>query len=235
MTEKYVITTEDDSDMTDGSSPAVVPFYMKEELTDGEFVLDVEVYEGARKIAEEFLEKYKGAYFKDEALLYIYERISAYMEALGYYPESGAIKRYYTSFEMREKSPLLCGVRDDSIFIDELDEGIKSSLTFDISELREKGLFAFVTVKDGRAVSIATVNEHSEDARMLEITTETAPAYRKNGYALSNVRALAAYLIDNGYSVAYCTSRYNRGSIKIAKKCGFTPAGRFYAVAGYND
>ena len=234
MTQKYEISTEDDSDMLDGSSPAVVPFYMKEEMEDGESVLFVEVYESALSIAEDFCEKYKGAYFTDEALLYIYEKICGHMDTLGYYPERGAVKRYYHSFEKREYTPELDGVRADSVFLFDT-EDIPSALTFDLSELKERGLFAFVTVKDGRAVSIATVNEHSEDARMLEITTETAPAYRKNGYALSNVRALTAYLIDNGYSVAYCTSRYNRGSVRIAKKCGFTPSGRFYAVAGYND
>ncbi len=229
------IEIEDEEGLFDGAG--VVPFYMKEEKEGSEGVLYLEVYSGIEDIAQEFADKFEGNYFSDKALSYLNSKIVPYLNGKGYYPERGSLKRYYHSFAADDVNDLdLSSIREDTFILDEkMAKELKSLVTFDLCELCKSSLFAAVTVKDGCVISIAAVNEYDDDQKMLEITTETAKDHRGCGYATSNCAALAKYIIEKGYLVAYCTSRYNKGSIKIAKKCGFTHTGRFFAIAGYKN
>ena len=109
----------------------------------------------------------------------------------------------------------------------------KNLTTFSLEELLDKSIVAFVTVVDSQVVAIATVNETLEETNCLEVTVETAVKYRGKGYALSNVAALTAYLIEKGATVAYCCRNNNTKSTKIARHVGFERVGRFYAVSAY--
>ena len=227
------IELEDDSELFDGAG--VVPFYMKEESSDGEGVLYIEAYSGIEDTVGEFVESFGETPFSERALLYLNCKIEPYLEEKGYRCERGSLKRYYHSFEASENTDINTSlIRSDSVILSELKEKISEcKVTFDIDELLERSLFAAVSVIDGKIVSIAAVNEYDEGQRMLEITTETAREYRGMGLATSNTALLTKYLLDKDYLVAYCTSRYNKSSIKIAKKCGFEHTGRFFAIAGY--
>ena len=111
---------------------------------------------------------------------------------------------------------------------------IRENLTdFDPEELLKKGLPAAVTVVEGKLCSIATVNEHSENQRLLEAAVYTAPQKRGKGYGSSNVALLAEHLLLQKKGVVYCCSCRNQPSIKLAKELGFSSESRFYAVDAY--
>ncbi len=208
--------------------PMIVPFVVSEYRKD----LEVEVYSGVKKISKKMLKKYGENIFSDEALAELNIYLESYANTHGYEGERHERLRWYYSFSMRDGSKLPSEEEIPS------SEQIKADIfenltTLDIAENLEKELPIFASVIDGKIVSVATVNEHSEGQRMLEINVETAPEYRKKGYARTNTASLARYLLSSGYSVAYCCSRYNEGSRKIAESLGFDLVGRFYAYNAY--
>ena len=226
---EIIMDLEDSIEIFESASPGVVPFFMQENFEDE--TLELEVYSDAVDIAREFLSLFEGRYFSDKAMLFLSERIGKYLEDKGYSLERGSKGRYYNCFEIRDAEKVNTSLIKENT--EQLTDIINSKITFDTGELLIRSLPAFITREDDSAVSIATVNEYEEGQIMLEVTVETSPEYRKRGYAESNTAALSKYLLERGYHLSYCSSRYNRASEKIAKKVGFERVGRFYAVAGY--
>lgn len=229
MKERIYITLEDDDALfSEENPPAIVPVV----ISSGRYGIEGELYFGVYPEIASFIEKNQGELFEDETLLTLNEIVSPYLIEKGYVREKQGTLRWYHSFAGYDKRKINTDLVQNTT--KKLSpKHIKNETTFDLDELREFKLPAYVTVIDKTVVSIATVNPYSKGQRMLEITSETAPNYRKNGYAASNVAALASYLLRHGYKVAYCCSRYNRGSVKIARKVGLTHEGRFYAIDAY--
>ena len=229
MKEKIYITLEDDDVLFEEEElPAIVPVV----ISSGRHGVEGELYYNIYPEVATFIEKNVGQLFEDENLLLLNEIVKPYLDEKGYVREKQGSLRWYHSFAGYDKRKINTDLVQNTT--KKLSpRHIKNETTFDLEELREFKLPAFVTVIDKTVVSIATVNPYSKGQRMLEVTSETAPNYRKNGYAASNVAALAHYLLRHGHTVAYCCSRYNRGSVKIARKVGLTHEGRFYAIDAY--
>lgn len=222
-----MICIENDQEIFEADYPAIVPFLMQEQ--DGDIY--IEAYSGIEELATQFELRFENEYFSEAALRWLDANIREYLDENGYYREERGVMRWYHAYILNDKDRLnIDFIREDSVL---LKEPIKSKTLIKPAEHLELSMPVFATVVDGVAVSVATVNPHSEDQSCLEVTAETAVAYRKLGYGASNVAALTKYLLENGYSVAYCCSRYNRASIKIAEKIGFERDGRFYAVDAY--
>lgn len=208
--------------------PMIVPFLVTEQGGD----LEIEVYSGVKRLVKRHVKKYRNDIFSDESLSLINEELEGYADAHGYEGEAHERLRWYYSFSMRSAEKLdTAAILPSSVKIE--DDGLENLTTIEVNENLEKNIPTFATVEDGKIVSLACVNEYTKGQRMLEITVETAPDYRKKGYARSNTAALAKHLIENGYSVAYCCSRYNDGSRRIAESLGFDLVGRFYAYNAY--
>ena len=89
---------------------------------------------------------------------------------------------------------------------------------------------AFAVIEDGKIVSVAAVNDYSDDGSV-EINVETAPAFRGRGFASDAVSALASYLEGLGERVTYKCRESNAASVKVAEKAGMKYAGKaFYYV-----
>ncbi|MBE6618255.1 MAG: GNAT family N-acetyltransferase [Ruminococcaceae bacterium] len=208
--------------------PMIVPFL----VTEYGDTLEIEVYSGVKRLVKHHVKRYADTIFSDESLTDLNEKLEEYALSHGYEGEMHERLRWYYSFSMRNAEKLdVTAILPSSVKIEE--DNLENLTTLDIKENLEKNIPMFATVIDGKIVSMACVNEYGEGQRMLEITVETAPEYRKRGYARSNTTALAKYLIENGYSVAYCCSRYNEGSRRIAASLGFQLDGRFYAYNAY--
>ncbi|MBE6672897.1 MAG: GNAT family N-acetyltransferase [Ruminococcaceae bacterium] len=229
MKEKITVTLEDDDALFEGETPpAIVPVV----ISSGRYGVEAELYFNIYPEVSDFIREHADALFEDEALLELNALVLPYLSNRGYVREKQGTLRWYHSFAAYDKRKIRTELVQSTT--KKLSpRHIKNATTFDLDELRQWKLPAFVTVIDKTVVSIATVNPYSEGQRMLEITAETAPAYRKNGYAASNVAALAAYLLQKRHTVAYCCSRYNKGSVKIARKVGLSHEGRFYAIDAY--
>lgn len=208
--------------------PMIVPFLVSE-YSDA---LEVEVYSGVKRLVKKIMKKCGKDIFSDEALELLNAELEKYANSHGYEGEEHERLRWYYSFSMRDVERLdLSAILSSSVRIER--DCFENLTTLEVFENLEKDIPMFATVVDGKIVSMACVNEYGEGQRMLEITVETAPEYRKKGYARSNTAALAKYLLENGYSVAYCCSRYNEGSRRIAEALGFDLVGRFYAYNAY--
>ncbi len=96
-----------------------------------------------------------------------------------------------------------------------------------------EGLLCFGTVADGKILSAASENPHAEGDTVIDIGVETAKGYEGNGYAASNVAALAYYLLDPGMTVTYTAIDYNKPSCRVAEKVGFTPHTRELRVVAW--
>ena len=225
---KISVITEKEKNIFKSGYPMIVPFLVTEYGDD----LELEVYSGVKRFSKKLVKKYGKDIFSDEVLTILNDELEKYASLHGYEGEEHERLRWYYSFSMRNAEKLdISAVLPSSVKIEE--DIYENLTTLEVDENLEKNIPMFATLEDGKIVSMACVNEYGEGQKMLEITVETSPAYRKKGYARSNTAALAKYLIENGYSVAYCCSRYNEGSERIARSLGFDYVGRFYAYNAY--
>lgn len=96
-----------------------------------------------------------------------------------------------------------------------------------------EGYLCFGTVLDGRVVSAASENPHDPEDTVIDIGVETAEGYEGNGYAASNVAALAYYLLDPGMTVTYIAEDNNPASLRVAEKVGFTSTEKELRLVAY--
>lgn len=223
---------ENEQQILEENYPGIVPFLMEEYKGN----LSLEVYSGIENEAKAFLARFEGRYFSKEALSFIARATDSYLLEKGYRRDTVGETLYYYQYEMTgadtpESSLILPNTQRLTAA---LLKKIKRNLTtFSLGELLQKRLPTFVTVEEGTVVALATVNERLQKGAYLEITVETAPAYRRRGYAVSNVAALSAYLLSKGATVAYCCRNTHTKSNKVARRVGFHRVGRFYAVSAY--
>lgn len=228
---KLIFSLEDEEAIEDWPLPAIVPTVFSRYKGKTE----VECYFGVYDIVRTFLFEHDRNPFSKKALEDLDRRLAPYLESQGYERGSG-VYRFYKSFVLWDKRNLrtdsLC--ETSQMLCTDVLEKIKINKTdFDLRELLKKELPAALTVKDGKLLSVATVNEHSENQRLLEATVYTLPEARGKGYAKSNVALLCKHLLENKKGIVYCCSCHNRASIAVAKAVGFRAESRFYAVDAY--
>ena len=228
---RLYITIEDEEELLERELPAIVPVVFCRYKNK----IELECYYGVYKETRDFLLTCDNPFSK-ESLEALDALLAPYLQEIGYArPDSGKL-RYYKSFVLWDRKRL----KRDAILPSSriLSRGtllkIRENPTdFDLEELLDKGLPAAVTIVDGVLCSIATVNEHAEDQRLLEATVYTLPAHRSKGYGSSNVALLSDRLLMQKKGVVYCCSCRNQASIHLAKQLGFMSESRFYAVDAY--
>lgn len=166
--------------------------------------------------ALEFINKNKSDdLFSDNMIGYVYKNITDCMKELfNLVPNT---EKYNSGFGY--------GISDENNL--NLDRKQRTTIKFDETcdyEIIEKYIFVdknnpgiyFGTLIDDKIVSVAKRNNTHE------IGIGTHENYRGKGYAVSNVVALAEYILDKGLYVYYETNNLNIGSQKTAKGAGFT-------------
>jgi len=85
---------------------------------------------------------------------------------------------------------------------------------------------AYGVVADGRIVSVAFAHRAGvmEDS-VADVGVETAPGYRRRGYAQTAVSALVEHFTRSGGEARYGCSRGNVASMATARSVGFVPYG----------
>ena len=229
---KLLITIEDEAGIEEWPLPAIVPvvFSMSKKR------VELECYFGVYSEVRDFILRHPEDLFSKKSLAELDKILVPYLEKEGYYrPQLGKL-RYYRSFVLWDKRKLhtdAIGCHSEVLTEAVLRKVTENETDFDLAELLEAGLETVVTVKDGRLLSLATVNPHSKGQRLLEIAVYTLPSARENGYGKSNTALLSKTLLEKKRGVVYCCSCYNRPSVKIAKALGFDSESRFYAVDAY--
>ena len=226
------IKYENSADIFSSDYEVVVPLIISE--NDGE--LEIEAYDDISQIVDDICQKFGKRLFSKKAIDYIDKHLEPYVNAHEYYREIVGKYKWYEVFTLDDISKINYDTINDDTYLLTSDHLLLENLTtFDLKELLDKKLETYVVVKDSKIVCLSSVNEHSDDQRMLELTVETSREYRSMGFGASAITALGSYLLTRGFSLSYVTSRYNRASISLAKKLDFKHSGRFYAYTAFKD
>ena len=230
--ENLYIRIEDEENFEEPMD-AIVPLVFSQSRTR----LELECYFGVYKEARDFLLEYGANPFFKEALSELNRRLLPYLEAEGYHREGGEL-RYYRSFVLWDKRKLNRSlIRPDSVMLSRtvLEKVLENRTDFDLEELLLKRLPTALTLKEGNVLSVASVNEHGKNQRLLEASVYTLPDARGQGFGQSNVALLCHSVLEKRMGVVYCCSCHNQPSLKIAKAVGFRSESRFYAVDAYKN
>ncbi len=198
----------------------------------------IEVFPSYENEAKEFLRIYGDDPFTDEALSYIWESIGTKMRDRGYEEDAnGKFRdRFYYTYVIKSREQINSGaILPSTVKLSKKAISRNHNMTtFDLPLYIEEEMTSFVTVLDGKVLSIASENRScSEDfddegKSAIEIGVETAVEARGQGYASSNASALCRELIDDDCYITYETDKNNIASQKCAERAGFHRYGRCY-------
>lgn len=207
--------------------------FIRENLFDIAVPVHVEVFKGETKIfaypfaenlCKEYEEKFTDDLFSDDALDFLRRGCENFRQELGYAEEKYP-KNWGYNFICSDN------VADANIKCERIrrDGKYKNLTTFNIAECLAYERVIYAVVNEGQIVSVAVSSESLSNAKdLIEIGTETAVGYRKNGYSTAAVKALSEFLISKGFKVLYKCHHRNEGSAAVAQKAGFDEAGKFF-------
>ncbi|MCD8314576.1 MAG: GNAT family N-acetyltransferase [Firmicutes bacterium] len=220
-----------------GEWELAIPFSMR--AFDGckpdEIKIDVfPIYEGA---AREFLYRFGSVPFSDAALEFIARTVGGDMKSRGFTEDSEETATPNILFTIKSQENVKRNViLPSTVRLDLTDvSGLCNLTSYDTALYREMGIDAFVTVTDGKIVSIAAKNPDDSsdfgdfDRPVFEIGVETDENYRRRGFAASNIAAIAynALSCRKGY-VTYETHADNIPAVRAATSAGFSRYGMSY-------
>lgn len=192
-------------------------------VIDGE--CRISCYPSVEQEVREFYKAHKEDLFSDAALSELWARLDFFFEAHGYEADRFRDRWGY----------VFRGIAKDSFLARRLsacDEDINET-TYDIEATVDDGREAFGVEQDGKIVSLAVTHIPIEEGiSIAEVGVETAPQYRKKGYATASLAALSAFLGERGITTEYRCQRYNTGSYRVAEAAGLSLVGKYYYYVG---
>jgi len=91
-------------------------------------------------------------------------------------------------------------------------------------------------VADGRVVSVAYAHRSGfMEHQVADLGVETAPAYRRRGYARAVVSAVVEHITRTGGEAVYCCAPDNLASAATARSVGFVPYGTSLTLSAPAD
>ena len=232
MTRKIKILTEDEEleeFVYDGDSDIAVPVTI-DENEDG---VTLTVYSRYMREAEAFAERYGDDPFSKEATAYLDEIFSPLMEKAGF-----RFEREYDQTVFNYMSDVAVSIPECDAEIVRIDTNEKLGEIF-LATTRDIEIddddprdVVFAAVKDGAALSVASVNDYSDDGSV-EINVETEKNSRRKGYATSAVSSLVNYLVSLGETVSYRCRKSNAASRRVAEKAGLKYVGKTFFFVCY--
>ncbi len=188
--------------------------------------LNIDVYEELLPVAKEYLERFEGRYFSNEALSFLDESI----EVEGYVRYDDALE-YYLVFEgsgAKECGLPVISVEDAEYSVDETE--------FEVDVIKAEGQPASLIICDGRIAAIAAANYLIEDEdEEVELAVETLEEFRGRGYARAVLCDMAAKVKAMGKIPTYRVSCFNKASVATALSCGFAEVGKEYYYNCYKE
>lgn len=214
-----------------GESDIAIPIQVTQSA-DGE--VSVTAYLKYKLEAEQFCRVFAADPFSDGAKEYLESVFSPLMKKLGY-----RFEREYDQTVLSYEAE--CGKLQDVpcdakiIFIGTNEElsslYLGTTRDFEIDD-DDPADVAFAAVQGNVALSVATVNDYSEDGSV-EINVETAKNERDKGYGAAVTSALCRHLLSLGERVSYRCRASNGASRRVAEKCGLTYKGKTFYYLCY--
>lgn len=186
-------------------------------LEDG--TLDLLVYSFCREIAEKFSERFAEDPFSSDAVSYLMDRLAPKMAEMDFTLTDPCAHAY---LEFRCDKPDTAKILPECEIITTLKGEKWNDLELDEFELDESDPTDRMAVirRGGRIVCFAGLNDLAEDG-LFELNVECEEAYRRQGFGVSCIAALAQYLVNLGGGVKYVTSEENIASRSTASAAGF--------------
>lgn len=178
---------------------------------------EITVLPSLKKVAASFEKEFRDNLFSKEAHAYLREKVRPFMDTIGYLDnrQSRKISLIMTldncEVPTSTKAVLLTDTQDYT----------KNLTTAPVRDLLELGHLVCAVLEESNIVCVAYTNI-PPSASLVEVGVETAPSYRRRGYAKDCVSALIGELAKNDIKPIYYTSASNSASIKLAKSIGFT-------------
>ena len=219
-----MIIIEDSSWIFEDGFPSAIPVSIVQRH-GGE--AEITTYPETEAIAREFETKFRDDYFADAAVAWLTEKINPVMLEKGY--ESDRFTdRWLYDYEVSSDAQInRAAILPNTVkVISPKKQKLKNDTTYPFDFECEDDDAYFCTVDGKTIVSVASINMYPPESKIREIAIETSLRHRNKGYAVSNVAALALYLLELGYTVRYSCQRYNTASQKTAAKAGFTNIGK---------
>lgn len=215
-----IVDSEGESFIRESLFDIAVPVHVEQFGTE----IKIFAYPFAKKLCEEYENRFADNLFSDEALDFLRDGCKDFCNELGYkeekYPKNWGYNFVCTQNTANEE--IKCErIRRDGKY--------KNLTTFNIAECLAYERVIYAVVKEGQIVSVAVTSESISNAKdIIEIGTETAVGYRKNGYSTAVVRALSEFLCAKGLEVLYKCHHENVASTSVARGAGFEEVGKFF-------
>ena len=199
-------------------------------LRNGELTL--EVFGRVKGIAKEFYKKHKMCPFSSEALSFLENKMEGVIRDWGYVTDDlmeGHIATYIAKDINRE------AIQESTVMI-KSSKGYVNLTEYELEDIdMDSEECYFVTIIDGKIVSVCETNSGDAFIGAKEINVYTSPEYRGKGYAASNAASMADYYKSLGYNVAYTSRMDNIASLKTAEKCGFERVAETFYYICYKE
>lgn len=174
-----------------------------------------------KRVAVEFEKKFSNDYFSRDAHTWLREKVRPIMHRLGYH-DNRQSRRITNIYSLDSDFAFTCTGDAERLL-----EEMKNLTTTDIHSMLEFGHIVCVVLRDNAIVCTAYTNL-PPDGDEVEIGVETAPAYRKQGYARDALSRLITELAKLDIRPIYACSESNRASLRLAHSLGFTLEAREY-------
>lgn len=181
-------------------------------------------YPFAEKLCKEYEKNFADDLFSDEALDFLRDGCKDFCKKLGYEEEKHPKNWGYNFIgnDIYADEDIKCErIRRDGKY--------KNLTTYNIAQCLAHERVIYAMVKDGQIISVAVTSESLASAKeIIEIGTETAVGFRKNGYSRAAVKALGEFLCTRGLKVLYKCHHENVASYAVAQSAGLDEIGKFF-------
>lgn len=217
---------ENERALFENQEEAIIPI----EITERDGEVEIITLERTLDVAKELEKRFSKNLFSDEAIAFIHNSLKRRVDEWGYTVDD--LKEGYILTYINES------VNEDLILPSTVrlsfGEGYENLTDYELEPLDENGKECyFVTIDDGKIVSVCEMNTDGVFIGATEINVFTSDGYKKKGYGASNVSAMCKYLSSLGERIAYTVQAENEASIALARKCGFKRIAKTYYYICY--
>lgn len=208
---------------------ALVPL----EITRRDNEVEIVTFERTLELAKILERDFISHPFEKESVEFIHANLEPIVNSWGYFVDDISEGHILTYVLGDLKKSLIL----PNTFMVKSSDGYKNLTDYELEKIpSDSDECYFVTVDDGKIVSVCEMNTEGVFIGATEINVYTNPSYRGMGYGASNVSAMCEYLTSKGHRVAYTTKKDNVASSALAKKCGFKQiAETYYYICYRND
>lgn len=157
--------------------------------------------------------------FSLNAFLYLFDYLETYIRKYPrwLYKEDNALEKYMIYYGLGDKNKIIKSKIQQSTIQCTVESSFLN-LTNEYKKFEQNNNY-FGTLIDNNIVAISGTNGMENE--IVDIGVDTNINHRRKGYAVSNITALSAFLLNKGYLVKYSCNSLNMPSMKTAVSSGF--------------